>query len=286
MYTTSQLYDEFLAAKSAAGAAQSTMRTFRYRLAHFVDWLGNRKIDRTAIRAYFTHLSKTRNNPLTINGYMQNVSAFCTWLVAEGEIEINPCANIRQKLPKRRPASYNRDHIRKILDIANLRERALVLVLLDTGLRVSELVQLRRDSFDYRGHFSIVGKGNKERSGWLSPYAHNIVRAYLATRYDRNPALWLSHYKKPATAKVVHGVIDRLAKRAGIRDQVRRLVHSFRATFAKNWRKNQGDLASLAEILGHSTLTMAQYYSQLADEELGELKNKVNPLAASLDEAS
>jgi site-specific recombinase XerD len=286
MYPITTLLDEFLAAKAAGGSQASTMRTYRYHLNHFVGWLGDRSIDRATDRAYQTHLTKTKTNPITINGYLRDMSTFCSWLVAEGELEVNPALQMKQKIPKRRPASYSRDHIRALLKVATLRDKALVLVLLDTGLRVSELVQLRRDSFDRDGHFSIVGKGNKERSGWLSPYALKVVGEYLASRKDAQTALFIGRLDRPMKPGAVHHAIDLLAQKAGIRDQVRRLIHSFRATFAKNWRKRQGDLASLAELMGHSTLAMAQYYSQLADDELGELKNKINPLAVDVEEAA
>lgn len=286
MYTIATLFDEFLAAKKAAGARPATMRAYHYRLGYFVQWIGDRKIDRASIRAYLTHLSKTKTNPITINNYLCDVSAFCSWLVQEGALETNPSAKIKQKVPKRRPASYSRDHIRALLKVANIRDKALVLVLLDTGLRVSELVQLRRDSFDHDGHFRVIGKGDKERSGWLSPYVRKIVGEYLASRKDEQAALFIGRWNRPMKPNAVHLAMSNLARCAGIRDQVRRLVHSFRATFAKNWRKQRGDLASLAELMGHDTLVMAQYYSQLADDELGELKNKVNPLAADVEEAA
>lgn len=286
MYPITTLLDEFLAARIASGHSPLTLRTYRIHLRHFVEWLGHRSIDRAAIRAYQAHLTQTKTNPVTINGYLRDVSAFCSWLVAEGELEVNPAIKIKQKVPKRRPASYSRDQIRALLKIASVRDKALILLLLDTGLRVSELAQLRRDSFDRDGHFRVIGKGNKERSGWVSVYVLKSVADYIATRTDRETALFVGRFDRPMKPKAVHNAINQLAKKAGIRDQVRRLVHSFRATFAKNWRKNRGDLASLAELMGHSTLAMAQYYSQLADDELGELKNKINPLAVDVEEAA
>jgi integrase/recombinase XerD len=75
--------------------------------------------------------------------------------------------------------------------VCDLRDRAMMLVLLDTGLRASELCSMRRDQIDWdTGHFTVVGKGNKERSSWLSPAARAAITTYVATRRDGVSALW------------------------------------------------------------------------------------------------
>jgi hypothetical protein len=93
----------------------------------------------------------------------------------------------------------------------------------------------------------------------------------LATRSDRDPALWYGRCG-PLTPSGVHQIFRRRAIEAGIRADVRRLVHACRATFAKHYIKRGGSLGDLAELLGHSTLTMAAYYAALADDDLAAKK--------------
>ncbi len=204
----------------------------------------------------------------------------CRWLAAEGMLATDVSANLTPKVPKRRAAHYTGDQLHRLLAVCDARDRAMVLVLLDTGLRLSELCSMRWDRIEWdTDHFTVIGKGNKERAAWLSPTACAIVRQYLTTRSARVPALWYGR-KGPLTPSGVHQVFRRRAVQAGIRADVRRLVHACRATFAKNYIKRGGSLGDLADLLGHSTLTMAEHYAALADDDLPAKKATVNPLAA------
>ena len=139
---------------------------------------------------------------------------------------------------------------------------------------------MRWDRIDWdTGQFTVVGKGNKERASWLSPAARASVARYLAIRSDRDPALWYGR-RAPLTPSGVHQIFRRRAIEAGIRADVRRLVHACRATFAKNYIKRGGSLGDLADLLGHSTLTMAAHYAALADDDLAAKKATIDPLAA------
>lgn len=280
--------EDFLTAKIAAGCSARTIEAYRHRLARFRDWLQQKPpdqqtLDRRTLRAYIAALqADPKLGPVTVAMYFRDVAVWCRWLVAEGELDHNPAAGLKIKIPHRRPPSYSDDHALALLAVATIREQAIIHVLLDTGLRVSELVSLRRDSIDWgTGSFVVCGKGNKEREGWLEPESIAALRAYLATRTDSDPALW---YGRTRALRVnsVHQAMARTAIRAGIRPEVRRLLHSFRATFAKNYLLGGGDLKSLADLLGHTTITMAAHYAQLASQDLAYKKHQANPLGRVL----
>jgi len=211
---------------------------------------------------------------------VRDVSVFCRWLVEEGELTCNPAAKLVPKLPKLRPASYTVEQVHQLLAVCHVRDYALVVTLLDTGLRVSECASLRRDQIDWiGGQFHVVGKGKKERVGWLSPYAQAAIQAYLGTRRDDHVALWYGR-RGPLSSRGVYQVIERRAIQAGIRADARRLVHAMRVTFAKYFITRGGDLESLRRLLGHESLTMSAFYAQLADDELAAKKAAIDPLAA------
>jgi integrase/recombinase XerD len=277
--STAELVESFLDAKVAKGLSPKTIHTSRERLAMFVGWLDDRAITRDNLRFYLAHLQRNpRLSKATVAAYFRDVAVFCGWLVDERILDANPAYKLGPKTPKRRPPHYTEYHIRQLLAVCDARDRAIVIVLLDTGLRASELTSLNRTAIDWEtGAFTVVGKGDKERAGWLSPYAQNVLVEYLDRRHDRNPAVFVGT-KGRLTPIGVHKMLHRRAQEVGIRDDVRRLIHSFRVTFAKSFIQEGGDLESLRELLGHADISMSAYYAQLADSELAEVKHRVNPL--------
>lgn len=284
---THALVEQFLDAKIAAGLSPRTIATYRQRLTYFTAWLGDREITRASLRGYLAYLQQQPTLTATSRAsYFRDVSVFCNWLVEERIWESSPAYKLAPKVPKRLPASYRPEQVLQLLARCDTRDRALITMLLDTGLRASEICSLRRDAIDWSdGTFRVVGKGNKERMGWLHPYTLELLRAMLEERADTHPALWLGR-KGPLTANGVHQMIERRANDAGIRGTVRRLVHSFRATFAKNYLRAGGDLESLRRLLGHEDIAMSAHYAQLADDELAARKRQVNPLGFAIKDAA
>jgi integrase/recombinase XerC len=203
--------------------------------------------------------------------------------VEERILDANPCRGLAPKLPKHLPAHYTHAHLAALLRVCDVRDRAIVLAFLDTGLRLAEFVQLRRDRVDWRtGAFSVIGKGNVERPGWFNPTTMLVIRAYLDERKDDDPALWYGRWG-PLTGTGVYQLIKRRCIKAGIRNDVRRLAHSFRSSFGKLYLESGGDLESLRQLYGHATLQMTSYYAQLAFEPLRRKKAAVNTVAQFTD---
>jgi integrase/recombinase XerD len=282
-----ELTEQFIDAKIAAGLSPKTISTYRQRLGYFTAWLCDREVTRAVLRAYLKYLHEQPTLTATSRAsYFRDVSVFCNWLVEERIWDTSPAYKLAPKVPKRLPASYRQEQIAAMLAVCGPRDRALITMLLDTGLRVGELCSLRRDAIVWvDGSFRVVGKGNKERHGWLHPYTMELLRVYLDSRDDDDPALWMGR-KGPLTIWGVHQIVERRAESVGIRGDVRRLVHSFRATFAKNYIKAGGDLESLRRLLGHEDIAMSAHYAQLADDELADRKRQVNPLGFVLPAAA
>lgn len=280
------LMDQYLAEKRVLGCSPATLRAYAQRLTRFLSWLGDRPLDRSSVRSYVDGLYLEELSPETIADYMRDVRTFCNWLVREELLCSNPVQGLIPRVPQRRPESYSLEQLHALLDGCDMRERAVLLTLLDTGLRAAECCSLRRDKLDWStGQFVIVGKGGKERAGWLSPAALAALRGYVATRRDDDPALWYGR-RGPLTAFGLYQLVRRRSVAAGIRGDVRRLLHAFRATFAKHYIQRGGDLESLRRLLGHSSIAMSAYYAQLADAELGAKKAMVNPLGMVIDDVS
>lgn len=284
--STSALVEQFLDAKCAKRLSPKTIATYRDRLTRFAHWLDDRPISRPELRAYLHHLQEQPQlSPTSAWSYFHDVGVFCAWLVEEELLVKNPALKLAPKKPKRLPASYTSAQLEKLLAVCDERDRAMLLTLLDTGLRSSEIVSLNRCQVDLAsGHFTVIGKGNKERSGALGAYTLEAVQAYLELREDDEPALFLG-VKGRLTRSGMFQIVTRRANQAGIRSELRRLVHGFRATFAKSYLVEGGDLETLRQLLGHESLVMAAHYAQLADRELLAKKHKINPLGGMLPDA-
>jgi integrase/recombinase XerC/integrase/recombinase XerD len=155
------------------------------------------------------------------------------------------------------------------------------LILLDTGLRVGELVNLKVDDVHMdEGYLKVLGKGRKERIVPIGNNAQKALQRYLFRFRPKpiNPIInnvFLSHSSSPLTENSMKLVFSRLAKRSGVQ---RLHAHLCRHTFATRFLINGGDVFSLQQILGHSTLTMVSHYVNLASSHITIQHQKFSPL--------
>ncbi|OJI08619.1 MAG: hypothetical protein COV08_03550 [Candidatus Vogelbacteria bacterium CG10_big_fil_rev_8_21_14_0_10_49_38] len=162
-----------------------------------------------------------------------------------------------------------------------LRDRAIFELLFSTGLRVSELCSLNRDSIDLqREEFSIRGKGEKVRLVFLSDSAKQVLKAYLASRKDMNEAMFtsLSEINKNKensgrlTARSVERIVKKHAIIAGIGKKV--TPHTLRHSFATDLLQNGADIRSVQMMLGHSSVSTTQIYTHVTDKHLRDIHKK------------
>ena len=167
----------------------------------------------------------------------------------------------------------------------------LITLLLDTGLRVSELADLRLDDVIADGFLRVRGKGNKERLVPLGSVSHRRLTEYVSRDRPRPIAAFVDHLflardGRPMTAVAVKHAFRRIGARAGLAG-VRTNPHTFRHTFAKLYLVNGGDLFSLQRILGHTTLDMVRRYVDLDAGDVKRIHVQASPVdrlaAASRD---
>ncbi len=170
---------------------------------------------------------------------------------------------------------------KKITEVKILRDRAILELLFSTGLRVSELCSLDRDTINLnRDEFSIRGKGEKVRLVFLSTSAKTAIRSYLDKRGDLNEAMFsgLSEINKSKdndgrlTPRSVERVIKKYAIKAGITKKV--TPHTLRHSFATDLLQNGADIRSVQMMLGHSSVSTTQIYTHVTDKQLLEIHKK------------
>jgi site-specific recombinase XerD len=158
------------------------------------------------------------------------------------------------------------------ISIRALRDKAILELLFSTGLRVSELAALNRDSLDLaRDEFSVRGKGEKVRLVFLSPNAKQALKTYLEKRGDIEEALFINTKKEPArlTPRQIQRLMRFYATKAGIAKKV--TPHTLRHFFATDLLINGADLRSVQALLGHSSISTTQVYTHLTDKTLREV---------------
>ncbi len=168
-------------------------------------------------------------------------------------------------------------------DIVDLRDRAIILTIFSTGLRVSELTALDIKNVNLETQeFAILGKGRKVRVVYLTEWSCEAIRDYLAKRDDHFPPLFLKHGKNfPVDAGVDEVRFDRFlvtkmvsdrAQKAGIVKPVS--AHTIRHSFATTLLWNGADLRSIQELLGHKNIATTQVYTHVTNKQLREVHKK------------
>ena len=178
------------------------------------------------------------------------------------DIDIPPIEDLERLLAAPKPHS-----------LQGLRDRAILELLFSTGLRISELIALSRDSIDLkREEFSVRGKGGKIRLVFLSGRAKSALKEYQDKRTDMEEALFASTQKKDPkrlSVRQVERLVARYAIAAGIGRKV--TPHTLRHLFATDLLMNGADLRSVQALLGHSSITTTQIYTHVTDKQLREV---------------
>lgn len=164
------------------------------------------------------------------------------------------------------------------------RNLAIILLLLDSGIRVSELVSIEVDDVNLaEGDIKIKrAKGNRERIVPIGSLVQKSLWKYINCNrpkpvIDRVNALFLSDYGMPLLVSGIQQMLRRYGKRLGITG-VRCSPHTFRHTFAKNYLLNGGDIFSLQKILGHSSLASVRVYLNLFASDIKKQHQRFSPV--------
>ena len=226
----------------------------------------------------------------TINTYMRSIRAFWSWLIEEEIIQSNPFSKLKiPKPPQKIIATFSPHQIELLLGVMSssvegYRDAVIVLTLLDTSLRVNELINLKMENvWLEEGLIKVLGKGNKERLVPIGKQIRKLLWRYI-TQYRPEPArpkldnLFLTQDGRPLTKNRVETIMKHYGRTAGLTG-VRCSPHTLRHTFAINFLRNDGDIFSLQKILGHSSLEMTRRYCELANVDI----KKAHAIASPVD---
>ena len=306
------LIDGFRLYCMAEGKQPTTIRWYMHKLAIFRRYLEDcdlptdaSKTTTTRLRRFLVHLQTevkadehnpykpARNEGLsaqTIQGYARTLKAFFSWATMEGYLAHNPTQLLKiPKAPKAIIETFSDDQVRRLLKVINqrsavgFRDYCIILVFLDTGIRLSDLVtlELRNVHLD-QAYFKVLGKGAKERIVPIGAHVQKALWKYIH-QYRPEPLhpniqkVFLTRDGRALSASNIYDRVSGYGKKTGL-EGVRCSPHTFRHTFAKNFLLNGGDIFSLQKILGHSSLEVVRMYVNLASDDVQVQHRKASPV--------
>lgn len=295
----SSAVDGYLLNARARRLSPNTINDYANTYNKFLTSMGDLPIDAISPDLVRQFLISQPVSKKTVSNYHVALSALFTWLIADDLADSNPLHQVPRPKPEKRSIKpLTRSDIKALLSACSNskpytrpgksesthavltadRDRAILLLLLDTGIRASELtaIKIRHLDLDNRT-IKIFGKGSKERIVPISPRTAQKIWRYLATRPDDtvNQPLFVTLQSEPLTRNRLLKIIYAVASRAGIQDVH---PHRFRHTFAIQYLKNGGDPFSLQMILGHSNMETVRNYLNIAQTDLETNHQRASPV--------
>lgn len=296
-----QLLNEFIleleireySKRTLKGYKNNNLLLFTYLKKHFeIEKIED--VKPTHIKSYIKFLQKQGRKTTYINGVIKSFRAFFKYAIQEEIIEENPMLKVgwlREGTVLIN--TFSEEEVEKMIkvyfgsDYMTIRNKTIMVFLLDTGIRNLELCNLTNK--DITDTFLTIrqSKGKKDRRVALSPYTRKIILRYIRCRdaffgnriIDENTPFFLSYRFKPLTIEAVERVVKICGERANIRKEIRCSPHTCRHFFAQSSLKSGLDVYSLSRLLGHENISITKRYLQsIQDEDIVEMSVKTSPL--------
>lgn len=287
---------EFLFDCEANGLSPETVKNYGFNIRKFGTFLFDKDIE-TVDQIEQKHLKQFVVNQRQkgfaesyINTQIGIMKVYFKYLYKEGYIEkLLDTKKIKKK--KKVIETFSDNEIRKILNACqsrtyiDLRDKAVIYMLIDTGLRNGEVCRLKESDIKQNNVLLIRGKGNKERYVPFSPQLKKVLmkyerakKAYFLDRKMVPEYYFVSRYGQQLTRFIIQDICKKIGRRAGV-TETKSFPHNYRHAYSVQMLKNGLDLYSLSRTLGHADITTTSIYTNsIKDEEVQELALKSSPL--------
>lgn len=265
----------FISAKSVENCSKRTTTYYRDTLDTALGHIGRpvRRIDANDIRGVLAwYMGERGCSPVTVNNVRRVLSTFFQWLENEDYIRKSPVKKTRAvRTEKSDKLPFSDMEVAMLREVCvRDRDRAIVEMLLSSGMRVAELCGLNRSNVDLTGReCSVLGKGNKRRMCYFSAEAAMYAAKYLESRTDDEPAMFTSlnsPYRRLSVG-AVENLVRKIGRSAGVANTH---PHRFRRTFATNSLRRGMKIEEIQQLLGHENIETTMIYAKVDKDMLKE----------------
>ena len=271
------------------GLSKNTIKSYESDLKEFFAWCHNihkklpSKLTSSSINIYLGYLFNKNIKSSSVNRKLSTLKAFYIFLYKQKLILKIPTEDIETpKIQKKLPSTLSENEVEKLLkapkdkNIIELRDKAMLEMLYATGMRISELVNLKEVNVDKnRQVVKVLGKGSKERLIPLGDEALDSLQKYLHKRNSRNIYIFLNNRDNKLSRVGFWQRVKIYLKRVHLKSDI--TPHTLRHAFATHLLNRGADLRSVQLLLGHSDLSTTQIYTHIAKQRLSEMHKKHHP---------
>lgn len=264
-------------------ASPKTIENYSLRISRFIEYIWDvdaSQIKMIHIQDFRTHLVKQWLSPKTVNYHAVGLRSFFKFMLRNDVETLSPEKIDLAKIPPRRVSYLTENQVQDILGapakyekkpLKILRDKAILATLYWTGLRVTELITLKISDIKINeSQFSVIWKGSKLRSVFLTQDAKEKLKTYILSRGDDSEYLFISlspnSYWEPLSRNSVEWLVKKYAELVWINEKV--TPHTLRHSFATSLLRRWADIRSVQALLGHSSIQTTQIYTHVDDKYL------------------
>ena len=269
--------------------SNKTILSYYDDLIEYSEFLGNNfknilNIDIDITKEYLKYLYERGINKNSISRKLSSIRGFYNYLVKEEIITSSPFNSIPN--PKKDlylPKFLNDKELNKIFSVCSERDTLIIELLYATGIRVSELVNIKVKDIDRTNKsIKVLGKGDKERIVLYNNHTSRALDIYLNDAYHifnkkNSEYLILNHNGGKLSDRYVRMIIDKLVRKANL--DIKISPHTIRHTFATDMLEEGADLMTVKELLGHESLDTTSIYTHITNEQIKKTYNMAHPRA-------
>ena len=248
------------------------------------------KLEPREVRAWLAHEINLGISATTLNRYLSSIKDFFNWLNEKKYVYNNSITMIR--MPKKEhklPRPIEENYILEVISLISknnvlpwiaARNISVITLLYGCGLRISEALSIKMNDYPFKDTLKVVGKGGKERVIPIIPFVRNCINEYIYLcpyHKNKNEFLYLGKRGKKLNARIIQKEIENCRKQLGLPETA--TPHALRHSFATHLLSAGGDLRTIQDLLGHSSLSSTQIYTKVDPKRLIEVYKKTHPKA-------
>ena len=263
------------------GYSKYTIISYKTDIQKYFEYLNKNKLNYYDIEKYIQNLSKNKYAKTTINRKIVSITNFFKWCKNKKKLNIKDIKTIKNmKTERKLPTILTSNYINKLLDTIptsttkEVRDRSIIEILYSSGLRVSEITNLKLNDVKQNKSIKVLGKGNKVRILPMTDKAYNLLQLWINTHRDdyinkySNKYIFLGVRGKKISEREIQRIVN---LRLGT------FPHSIRHTFATHLLDGGADLRVVQEMLGHTDPSTTQIYTHVSKKQLKDKYKRTHP---------